>query len=169
MSGMRWYVAHTQAANEARARWHLENQGFVAYLPRYLKRRRHARRIDWVPAPLFPRYLFVGMDLAVARWRAIRSTIGIAGLVCQCDRPTPVPSGIVEAIKARENDRGVVVLPAAPLFDKGDRVNICEGALRGLSGLVEGIADEARIVILLDLLGRQLRVHVPLETVQAVA
>jgi transcriptional antiterminator RfaH len=166
---MRWYVAHTQPASEAKAGWHLQNQGFAVYLPRYLKRRRHARRIDWVPAPLFPRYLFIGMDLAAARWRAIRSTIGIAGLVCQGDRPTPVPEGIVEAIQAREDDRGVVALPAAPLFDKGDRVHIAEGALRGLSGLFEGIADEARVIILLDLLGRQLRVHVPLETVQAVA
>ena len=166
---MRWYVAHTQPGSESKAGWHLQRQGFAIYLPRYLKRRRHARHIEWVPAPLFPRYLFVGMDLAVARWRAIRSTIGVAGLVCQGDRPTPVPDGIVEAIKAREDDTGVVKLPAAPLFGKGDRVHITDGALRGLSGLFEDTADEARIIILLDLLGRQLRVHVPLETVQAVA
>jgi transcriptional antiterminator RfaH len=166
---MRWYVAHTQPSGESKASWHLRNQDFVVYLPRYLKRRRHARRIDWVPVPLFPRYLFIGMDLAVARWRAIRSTIGIAGLVCHGDRPTAVPAGIVEAIQARENDKGVVTLPAAPLFDKGDRVDITEGALRGLSGLCEGTTDEERVIILLDLLGRQVRVQVPLETVQAVA
>ena len=79
---MRWYVAHTQPGSEAKASWHLRNQDFAVYLPRSLKRRRHARRLDWVAAPLFPRYLFIGMELATARWRAIRSTIGIAGLVC---------------------------------------------------------------------------------------
>src|SRR5438477_5744095 len=135
---MRWYVGHTQPSSEVKASNHLRNQDFAVYLPRYLKRRRHARRIDWVPAPLFPRYLFIGMDLAVARWRAIRSTIGIAGLVCHGDRPTPVPIGIVEALQARENDDGVLTLPAAPPFDKGDRVHITEGALRGLNGLFEG-------------------------------
>ncbi len=166
---MRWYVAHTQPLAEPRASWHLRNQGFAVYLPRYLKRRRHARRIDWVATPLFPRYLFVGMDLALARWRAIRSTIGIAGLICHGDRPTPVPEGIVEAIQAREDNKGVVTLPAAPLFDKGDPVQITEGALRGLSGLYEGTTDEERVIILLDLLGRQVRVRIPLETVQAVA
>jgi transcriptional antiterminator RfaH len=166
---MRWYVGHTQPQAETKASWHLRNQDFAVYLPRYLKRRRHARRIDWVPTPLFPRYLFIGMDLAVARWRAIRSTVGIAGLVCHGDRPTPVPEGIVEAIQAREDDKGVVALPAAPLFDKGDRVHITEGALRGLNGLFEGATDEERVIILLDLLGRQVRVRVPLETVQAVA
>lgn len=166
---MRWYVAHTQAQAEAKASWHLRNQDFAVYLPVYLKRRRHARRIDWVPTPLFPRYLFIGMELAVARWRAIRSTVGIAGLICHGDVPTPVPSGIVEAIQAREDEKGVVKLQAPPLFDKGDRVHITEGALRGLSGLFEGTTDEERVIILLDLLGRQVRVRVPLETVQAVA
>jgi transcriptional antiterminator RfaH len=166
---MRWYVAHTQPLAEAKASWHLRNQGLVVYLPRYLKRRRHARRIDWIPAPLFPRYLFIGLDLAVAQWRAIRSTVGIAGLVCHGDRPTPVPEGVVETIQAREDGNGVVTLPPAPLFDKGERVHITEGALRGLTGLYEGSTDEERIIILLDLLGRQVRVRVKLETVQAVA
>jgi transcriptional antiterminator RfaH len=166
---MRWYVAHTQPLGETKASWHLRNQDFAVYLPLFLKRRRHARRIDWVRAPLFPRYLFIGMDLETARWRSIRSTVGIAGLVCHGDRPTPVPQGIVEAIKAREGDDGVVTLPAAPLFDKGERVHITEGALRGLTGLYEGATDEERVIILLDLLGRQVRVRVKLETVQAVA
>ncbi len=166
---MRWYVAHTQPLAEAKASWHLRNQGFAVYLPRYLKRRRHARRTDWVPAPLFPRYLFIGMNLAVARWRAIRSTVGIAGLVCQGDQPEPVPRGIVETIQARENEKGVVTLLAAPVFDKGERVRITEGALRGLNGLFESITDEERVIILLDLLGRQVCVRVPLENVQAVA
>jgi transcriptional antiterminator RfaH len=166
---MRWYVAHTQPLAEGKASHHLGNQGYVVFLPRFLKRRRHARRVDWVAAPLFPRYLFIAMDLAVTQWRAIRSTIGIAGLVSHGDQPTPVPIGIVEAIKARENDKGVVALPAAPLFDKGERVDITEGALRGLSGLFEGATDEERVIVLLDLLGRQVRVRVPLETVQAVA
>jgi len=165
----RWYVAHTQAQAETKAGWHLDRQGFAVYLPRYLKRRRHARRIDWVPAPLFPRYLFIGMDLAVARWRAIRSTIGVAGLVCHGDQPAAVPVGIVETIRAREDDKGIVKLPPNPLFEKGERVQIGEGALSGLTGLFEGASDEQRVIILLDLLGRQVRVRIPLETVRAVA
>jgi len=35
--------------------------------------------------------------------------------------------------------------------------------------LFESITDEERVIILLDLLGRQVRVRVPLENVQAVA
>jgi transcriptional antiterminator RfaH len=58
-----WYVVQTQINAEAKAARNLLRQGFAIYLPRYLKRRSHARKIEKVPAPLFPRYLFVQIDL----------------------------------------------------------------------------------------------------------
>ena len=73
----RWYVAQTQPMAEHKALAHLHRQGFEVYLPRYLKRRSHARRVDHVPAPVFPRYLFVAMDIESCRWRAINSTVGV--------------------------------------------------------------------------------------------
>ena len=63
---------------------HLGRQGFQVYLPRYTKRRRHARRVDTVAVPLFPRYLFVSVAVA-QRWHSIRSTIGITRLVANGD------------------------------------------------------------------------------------
>ena len=76
----RWYVVQTQPHAESKAARHLCRQGFQIYLPRYLKRRRHARRTETVPAPLFPRYMFVAVDIAVQRWRSIQSTIGVSRL-----------------------------------------------------------------------------------------
>ena len=67
----RWYVAQTQPNAENKALAHLARQGFVTYLPRFLKRRRHARRIDVVAAPLFPRYLFIAIDMSMQRWRSV--------------------------------------------------------------------------------------------------
>jgi transcriptional antiterminator RfaH len=51
----RWYVVHTQSYQEARAELNLRRQGFEVWLPLSRRRRRHARRIDTVLAPLFPR------------------------------------------------------------------------------------------------------------------
>jgi transcriptional antiterminator RfaH len=68
---LRWYVVQSQPNAENKAIAHLERQGFTTYLPHYLKRRRHARRVDIVPAPLFPRYFFVAIDMTVQRWRSI--------------------------------------------------------------------------------------------------
>ena len=83
----RWFVAHTHPHAEAKATAHLNRQGFEIYFPRYLKRRRHARRIETVAAPLFPRYLFVAVDLTAQRWRSIYSTVGVTRLVCNGDDP----------------------------------------------------------------------------------
>jgi transcriptional antiterminator RfaH len=164
---LRWYVVHTQVNGEPKANWHLSKQGFAVYLPRYLKRRRHARRVEIVAAPLFPRYLFVSFDLAVTRWRAIHSTIGVTDLVCNGENPAPVPIGIVEEIMARADENGMLSQPSAQRLVKGDKIEILDGPLEGLTGLFECTTDHERVVLLLDLLGRQTRVTVPRTTVRA--
>ncbi|MGH9550353.1 MAG: transcription termination/antitermination NusG family protein, partial [Terriglobales bacterium] len=50
----KWYVVQTHPYAETKAAAHLGRQGFETYLPRYVKRRRHARRVNTVAAPLFP-------------------------------------------------------------------------------------------------------------------
>lgn len=154
----RWYVAHTQPNAEMRAVLNLERQGFATYLPRYLKQRRHARRVDIVPAPVFPRYLFVAIDLARQRWLSIRSTVGVSRLVTQGDAPMPVPDGIVESLIGRHDETGFVRLLAPPGLQVGDRVRVLGGAFEEALGLLEQITDEQRVTILLDLLGRKVRV-----------
>src|ERR1700738_5075035 len=110
----RWYVVQTRPQSEGRAAAHLERQGFEIYFPRYLKRRRHARRVETVAVPLFPRYMFVAIDLAVQRWRSIQSTIGVARLVCNGDHPAEVQDSIIKGFKRGEDDRGFVRLGNTP-------------------------------------------------------
>lgn len=163
----RWYVAETHPQSETRALDHLRRQGYAAYLPRYLKRRRHARRTDTVKAPLFPGYLFVCMDVARTHWRAIRSTIGIRHLICDGEKPVPVPAGVVEEIRANEDTAGLVpVTPPVP-FQPGEEVRVTTGALRNQVGWFQRAADRERVVILLSLLGRQMPFVVPLGAVRA--
>jgi len=163
----RWYVAHTQPNGEARALANLLRQGFNAWLPRYRGRRRHAGRVDDVAKPLFPRYVFVAMDIAQQRWRAIHSTFGVSHLVCSGDRPAAVPEGVVEAIRAREDERGWIRLGTAATLLPGAQVRVLDGAFADRHGLFEAADDEARVTVLLDLLGRQLRVALPAASVVA--
>lgn len=157
-ANVRWYVAHTQPHAEVRAVLNLERQGFEAYLPRYLKRRRHARKVDVVPVPVFPRYLFVSIDVARQRWLSIRSTVGISRLVCQGDAPLAVPGGIVETLRSRHDENGFVRLLSPPGLRVGDKVRVIGGAFEEAMGLFEQVTDEQRVTILLDLLGRKVRV-----------
>ncbi len=153
----RWFVVHTHTHAEAKAAAHLERQGFEIYLPRYRKRRRHARRVEMVTAPLFPRYMFVGVDMAAQRWRSIHSTFGVARLVCNGDEPAPVSDFIVDALRRREDDDGFVQL-ARRRFEPGARVQITDGAFASCLGLFEGMRDAERVTVLLELLGRKVRV-----------
>jgi len=163
----RWYVVQSQPSAERKAIAHLERQGFATYLPRYLKRRRHARKVEIVPAPLFPRYLFVGIDLATQRWRSIFSTVGVSRLVCNGEIPTPISDQVLETLRAREDAGGYVHLDHRPNFHAGDRIRVLEGAFTDCLGLYEGMRDSDRVAILLDLLGRKVRVTVDLESVAA--
>jgi len=161
MAGSRWYVVHTQPNREARADLNLRRQGFVTYLPRYLRRRRHARRQEMVARPLFPRYLFVALDPARDRWRAIHSTFGVNHLVLAGDEPVPVPAGVVEEIRARETGEGYVKLGLPAGIGPGSQVRLIDGIFADSTGVLERVADERRVAILLELLGREVRVFVP--------
>lgn len=154
----RWYVAHTQPHAEARAVANLERQGFATYLPRYLKRRRHARRVDLVAVPVFPRYVFVAIDLNRQRWLSIRSTFGVSRLVGQGEAPLAVPTGIVEGLIQRQDEQGFVRLAAPAGLKVGDKVRVLGGAFEEALGLLESMTDEQRVTILLDMLGRKVRV-----------
>ncbi len=163
----RWFVAHTHPHAEAKATAHLARQGFETYLPRYLKRRRHARRVETVATPLFPRYIFIAVDLAAQRWRSIYSTVGVARLVCNGDDPAAVPEGTVEALKSREDGDGFIKLFDRPRFKAGDKIRVLEGAFSSCLGLFEGMAERERIAILLDLLGRKVRVVLDADLIAA--
>lgn len=166
MSG--WYVVHTQPGAERRAEANLRRQGYETYLPRYRRRRSHARRIELVERPLFPRYMFVRFDPAADRWRPILGTFGVCGLVRFGDRPVPVPGGIVDALRANE---------AAHAFDDnlspvhglgvGARIRVLAGPFADLVGKFQALADSERVLVLLDLLGREVRVRLPQGVVAA--
>jgi len=163
----RWYVVQSQPNAEFKAIAHLNRQGFVTYVPRYLKRRRHARRIDAIAAPLFPRYLFVTIDTTIQRWRLINSTIGVSRLVCNAEEPAPVTDNVVKALRQSEDENGLIHLPARPRFAAGEKVLIADGAFIGCIGLFEGMRDIERVSVLLDLLGRKVRVVLDAELISA--
>jgi transcriptional antiterminator RfaH len=167
MGERHWYVVHTRPNEEARAGHHLSRQSFSVYLPRYAKTRRHARKIDVVVRPLFPRYLFISLDLARDRWRSVQSTFGVVGLVMSGERPLSLPSEAIDAIRAREDVQGRVALGLPAGLGVGSRIKLLDGIFADHSGVLDHIADERRVAVLVQLLGRHVRVSVDSESVTA--
>lgn len=162
-----WCAVKTHTRSEDKAAFHLKRQGYDVFLPKYLKRRSHARRVDWVSAPLFPNYLFVTIDPNTTPWWSIRSTVGVGSLICFGEMPAAVPTSIIAEIKARQDEKGMVILKAGCNFKPGDRIRIIDGPLNDVEGLFEHLTDKDRVTVLLNLMGREVRVRTQLETVYA--
>ncbi|MEX2616362.1 MAG: transcription termination/antitermination NusG family protein [Alphaproteobacteria bacterium] len=162
----RWYVVYTRTGMERMAQGHLERQGFTTYLPRRRKERRHARRVDSVLVPFFPRYLFVAFDIEKDPWRSVNGTWGVSYLVGAGDTVSAVPEGVIESIQERENAEGLIEIEEAPPFAPGEVVEITRGALVAQTGIFKCANDNQRVTLLLSLLGREMEINVPANTVR---
>lgn len=165
---MRWYCAYTKPEAEVWARTNLWERGFEVYLPLYRKRRRHARRTDWIQAPLFPRYLFLRADFEGRTQGGAAYAPGIVQLVRFGEQPAVVPDRVVAELREREGDDGIIDIDngqgAASRFLPGERVRVDEGALIDQVGLFQTRIDAQRVYILLNLLGRDVRVAIDANT-----
>lgn len=164
-----WYVVQTRHLSEARAAQELANQGFEVFLPRYLKKRRHARKSTMVAVPLFPSYLFVAFDKERQRWRAVNGTYGVCRIIGGEDGPLPISGGVIAALRARLNAKGFIDLSARPDFVAGEVIRINSGSFADTLGLFEGFRDQDRVAVLLDLLGSKVRVVLGEELVEKAA
>ena len=160
-----WYAVYTQARMETWARSNLWERGFEVYLPQYRRERRHARKTDWISAPLFPRYLFVAAGPQSRQQRSINSAPGVISLVTFGERPGLISGAVIKAIQAREDADGHVQLVDQNTLVPGEQVRLQSGAMADRVGLFGCRSEGDRVVILLNLLGREVRVKVPASTI----
>ena len=156
-----WYAVHTRPNGEIKAAFNLQKQGFKVYLPSYHKLRRHARKVKQVLAPLFPRYLFIRMNINAEPWRAINSTIGVTRLVSDSNLPIMLPSAVIEDLRSREDANGVIQIDLTDQICPGDKVRIIDGVMTGTTGTFYGASDSERVQVLMEFLGRSVKTFVP--------
>jgi transcription elongation factor/antiterminator RfaH len=165
-SSERWYALRTQPRREAIAEISLLRQNFLAYLPKTIVTKRHARKFETVKAALFPRYAFVRLDTGRDRWRSINGTTGVEALVMAGDRPLAVPSGVVESLISASDADGVV--DVARGMRPGDPVRLVSGPFSGAVGTLLSLDAKGRVEMLLDLLTGAVRLKVAREMLEAV-
>ena len=147
----KWFVVHTQPKSERRAELHLGAQGFRTHLPQIEKTIRHARQFRTVRAPLFPRYIFIILDLGRDRWLSVRSTVGVSSLFSCDGRPIPVPEGIVEALLEHTDEANLALFQTG--LRTGQSVRILTGQFANLVGTLERLDGAGRVRVLLEMMG----------------
>jgi transcriptional antiterminator RfaH len=160
----RWYVIQSQPHREALAEEHLRRQNFRAFLPLQMKNVRHARKLSVVRAPLFPRYLFVVIDLAVDRWRCINSTYGVTSLVMAEGRPLPLPHGLVETFIRSTNEKGLVCFDDQ--LKPGQPIRLKAGPFANEMGVLARVDSAGRVELLMQILNGEVRLNVHREWVE---
>ena len=152
-TGEHWYVVQTLSKREAKAEFHLRQQGFRPFLPVVMRTIRHARKVRKAKVAAFPGYLFVIIDPNRDRWRSINGTIGVSRLVMAETAPMPAPRGVVECLLAYRDETGVC------RFDRdlaaGQAVRVVSGPLAQALGTLDRLDGNGRVRVLINILGGQ--------------
>ena len=163
---LNWYLVHSKPRQEKVALENLQRQAFESYLP--LMRLEKLRRgvLTVVEEPLFTRYLFVQLDTdSHARsWAPIHSTRGVARLVRFGNDPARVDDGLIETLREQESQAGL----ARRLFEPGQKVLVSEGPFAGVEAIFELNDGQARAMVLIELIGRQVSLAVHPAALRAV-
>jgi transcriptional antiterminator RfaH len=155
-----WYLVHTKPRKETTARENLLRQNYETYLPLLSESRR--RRGQWIDVvePLFPRYLFVRLEIGLDSFGPIRYTTGVHNLVRFSDQPGVVPDHVVDSLKRTADSETGIHHPKRTVFEPGKLVFIERGPFAGLQAIFQAATADERVIILLEMLGRENRVVV---------
>jgi transcriptional antiterminator RfaH len=156
---MHWYLVHTKPRQEKCALDNLHRQGYQCYLPTIPSEKLRQGLLTISGEPLFPRYLFIrlGEGDSAKSWAPIRSTKGVSRLVSFGVEPAKVADSLVEALRAQEAS-----FQAEPerLFKPGERIRLTKTPFAGIEGIYQMADGERRVMVLIELLSKQVRVRV---------
>ncbi len=160
--GAQWFAVRTATGRERSVSDLLGHKGYEEFLPIYRVKRRWSDRMKELELPLFPGYLFCRFP--VGRRLPILVTPGVQSIVGYGRTPTPVRDEEVDALR-RVVQSGVQAMPY-PYLEVGQRVEIREGSLAGVQGILLQIKNSWRLVLSVELLRRSVAVEVDRAVVQ---
>ncbi|WP_273818543.1 transcription/translation regulatory transformer protein RfaH [Providencia rettgeri] len=147
----KWYLLYCKTGQDLRAIEHLERQGVNSFSPRYEAEKMVRNRRSKVMEPLFPNYLFVKFDYEVIHFSTINSTRGVSYFVRFGKLPVVVPDEIIATLMVPNFMKEV----SEQLPKKGDEVVIYDGIFQGVRAIYSEPDGEARSVLLLKILNKE--------------
>jgi transcriptional antiterminator RfaH len=154
-----WRLVQVRPNADSIAIRNVERQGFSVFRPLEIVTSIRGGRFVSRLRSFFPGYMFAGYAGPAAPWSVINSTYGVARLVKFGDRPTTVPNRLVAELQAACDGQGVISL--ASRIVAGASVEVASGSLAGFIGEVERLTPDQRALVLIEFLGKQTRVSLP--------
>lgn len=159
-----WFCLRAQPKHEHIAAGHLRQMdGVEVFLPRIRFRRKTRQGVAWVTEALFPNYLFARFGWE-ASLRRVHHAPGVSGVIHFGDRWPTIPAPVIEDLRQIFGQEELRILSGVP--EVGETVQLAGGALQGLEAVVTQVLPaRQRVTVLLEFLGRQTAVELPLNQV----
>src|SRR3972149_6742329 len=158
-----WYIEHTFAGDEQKAKAALEERVKSLAKQDYFgeilvpvekvvelvkgKKKTSSRKF-------FPGYILVQMDLDDETWHVVKETPKVTGFVGGSTNPMPVTDAEVKAI-TQQMEEGAVKPKPRVLFSEGESVKVVDGPFADFNGVVEEVRpDKGKLRVLISIFGR---------------
>ncbi len=160
----KWYVLFVRSNQEKRVAHSLSERGIEHFLPCYPSVRQWKDRRVKLEMPLFPGYVFVRLPF-LERIKAITVPYVVA-LVGTRNSPSVISEDEIAWIR-----QGLEHGKATPheYLEAGERVEITDGAMSGMKGILLRRHNGTRVVISLDSIARAFVVEVDAASVRPVS
>ena len=148
---MKWYVLYTRHHHERAVYERVLNKGFQSYLPLAMVWRKSRDGPRRVPTPLFPRHVFVRCYLEMYAHLELISIRGAMRILEDAQgRFLVIPDEEIRLLRQLMN--GGVLLELGTYQVEGECVEVVQGVLQGISGIIQ---EETRTTL-----------HVPIHTLR---
>jgi transcription termination/antitermination protein NusG len=164
---LRWYACYTRSRAEKQVERLMAERGFEVFLPLVSRVSQWKDRRKRVEFPMFPSYVFGRFSLRDVH--RVLSVPGVVSLVKQDGRPSPIADADLENVRrfARALRTGDVAVEARPYLEQGVWVEVSEGPLKGVRGVVVERRGRRRVLIGLKAIGQGMEFDVDVQVLRA--
>jgi transcription antitermination factor NusG len=151
-----WFAFRVRPRHEKAVSVALRERGCVEFLPLIREKRNWANRQRHVDLPLFPGYVFCFVERF--SMLPILSTPGVIDVVRAGASPIAASGDEIEALRLAVDSR--VPMERCSYIEIGNTVEIVQGPLMGLRGLLVNVRKSHRLVLSVRLLCRSVLIEI---------
>jgi transcription antitermination factor NusG len=152
-----WYAAYTNSRAEKKVACELEKIGIEHYLPLVLTLRQWSDRKKKVEVPLIRSYIFV--HISRRQHLPVLLVPGVVKILHFCGRPVPIPDWQINNLKILMG-AAIPVSHTKRKYIKGDDVQIINGNMKGLRGIISQTRGSHKLVISISALNFNLSIDI---------
>lgn len=159
-----WYAIYTRANGEKKLFKYLQEKNIECYLPMKKVLKYWSDRKKWVEEPLFKCYLFVKVS-----YKEFFDALNTPGAVCYVSfggKAQPIPEIQISNIKTflAQNEHEVTL--SYERIQRGVKVEVMHGSLKGVKGEVTNLCGQTRLVIRIESMSCSLHVNISKDEVK---